>query len=263
MIEMTSGASNDKRSSFKPPRPKDEHALVKRRRWARRATMRFALRRAFAIMAFGRKSYQPVQIGGRSEASTREFEERWTAVRRVLEEYQARNLLDIGSAEGVLVRRAAAELGCFAIGVEGTDRLVLGELARLHDDVERTSVVRAMLTAADIMRLPRFDIVTCLSVVHHVIRLHGMEGGRDFLRALAARTERAIIFEMGTSEEKAGGWRSGLPDMPEGQDAFVRNLLESCGLVNVRMISETVGYHGMSRRLFCAEPGPTRAGAAV
>ena len=241
-------------STFKPERPKDRRAWVRMRRRLRRSLTRGALRLAFATVASRRKAYQPVEIGGRKRKATREFDKRWEAVAHILREYRAANLVDIGSAEGWLVRKAAADLDCFALGVEGTDRLVLGELARLHDDAERVSTMRAMLSAEDISRLPRFDAVVCLSVVHHVIRARGLEGGRDFVRALAGRAEKVVIFEMGTSEETTGSTARYLPDMPDGQDAFVQQFLESCGLENVRQAAETQGYSGISRRLFSAEP---------
>jgi SAM-dependent methyltransferase len=248
------GGSADTLVSFKVRRAKDERPLVLLRRRLRRAFTRYALRRAFATVAFGRKAYQPLTIGGRQLKATREFEGRWRTVSKVLTEYRAASVLDIGCAEGWLVRKAATELGCFAIGVEATDRLVAGEIARLHDDVGRMSIMRAMLMPEDIRRLPRFDVVICLSVVHHVIRAHGMEVGRDFVRALATRAEKAIIFEMGTSEEKVGSAPRYLPDMPKGQDAFIREFLESAGLTRVRLIAESVGYGDNPRRIFAAEP---------
>jgi cyclopropane fatty-acyl-phospholipid synthase-like methyltransferase len=39
----------------------------------------------------------------------------------VLRDYSVKNVLDIGCAEGWFVRRAAADLNLFAIGIEATD----------------------------------------------------------------------------------------------------------------------------------------------
>jgi hypothetical protein len=114
--------------------------------------------------------------------------------------------------------------------------------------------MRSMLTPADILKLPCFDVVVCLSVVHHIIRAHGMEVGRDFVRALATCAAKAIVFEMGTSEEKVGSAPRHLPGMPDGQEAFVKGFLESCGLQRVRVVAESAGYSGESRRIFSAEP---------
>jgi 2-polyprenyl-3-methyl-5-hydroxy-6-metoxy-1,4-benzoquinol methylase len=92
----------------------------------------------------------------------------------VLTEYGAQSILDVGCAEGWLIRRAATDLGCFALGVEASDRVLAGELSRLHDDVERTATIKARLTPEGIRALPKFDAVLCLSVVHHVIRKEGI-----------------------------------------------------------------------------------------
>lgn len=248
------GAQRDSYSSFKPARPKDQWTWVRARRRWRRALMRRALLLAFNTVAMRRKAYQPLEIGGHKRKATREFEHRWDAVALVLTKYRVASVLDIGSAEGALVRRAAADLGCFALGVEATDRLVAGELARLHDDIERVSAMRAMLSAEDVLRLPRFDAVVCLSVVHHIIRSQGLEGGRSFVRAMASRADKVFIFEIGTSEEPVGSAPRHLPAMPDGQEVFVREFLESCGLQNIVLVAETEGYAGVSRRLFSAEP---------
>jgi 2-polyprenyl-3-methyl-5-hydroxy-6-metoxy-1,4-benzoquinol methylase len=55
----------------------------------------------------------------------------------VLRDYGVKNVLDIGCAEGWFVRRAAADLNLFAIGIEATDVGIVGELARLHDRLPR------------------------------------------------------------------------------------------------------------------------------
>ncbi len=154
-----------------------------------------------------------------------------------------------------MVRRCASDLNCFALGIEGTDRLLLGEVARLHDDIERMSIMRSTLTTDDVSKLPRFDVVICLSVVHHVIRANGIEAGRRFVRGLASRAEKAIVFEMGTSEEKVGSAPGHLPEMPKGQETFVREFLASCGLQSIKVVAESHAYSGETRRIFSAEPG--------
>jgi SAM-dependent methyltransferase len=213
------------------------------------------LRLAFQVLK-PKRLYVPVEIGGRRFANKREADNRWAAIASAIRGYSGRSVLDIGCAEGWFIRRAAADLGCFAIGVEAEDRRVLvGETARLHDGVERVAVIKARLAPDDIRHLPPCDIVMCLSVIHHVIRDQGLEGAEAFIRALASRANKAVIFEVGTSDEKELSWTKVLPDMPEGQEAFVRQLLETCGLTNIRVIGSTPGLKGDTPRLlFSAEP---------
>jgi SAM-dependent methyltransferase len=213
------------------------------------------LRQAFHLRRIGKKPYEPIEIAGRRYDGLRQSEDRWEAIASVLSSYGARSLLDIGCAEGWFIRRAAKDLNCFAIGVEASDRLLLGEISRLHDGLERTAILKATLTAKDILELPRCDVVMCLSVVHHVIRWQGMEAALDFVRALRTRALKALIFEMGTSEESKLKWSHVLPEMPHGQEAFVRKLLELAGFTNVRLVTASSAFHGLGTRLmFSAEP---------
>ena len=68
------------------------------------------------------------------------------------------------------LRRAAEDLGCFSLGIEiNNQRMWPGELARLYDDVERCAIMKAKVKPEDILKLPQFDVVLCLSVVHNII----------------------------------------------------------------------------------------------
>ena len=211
------------------------------------------MRAAFLLAKGSARPYQPVEIGGRRLNNARETEQRWQAIAEVLRYYRVRNVLDIGCAEGWFIRRAAIDLDCFTIGVEATDRVIVGELARLHDRIDGVASIRKFVTPENILALPTFEAVLCLSVLHHVIRDLGIVRAEQFLRAVASRAEKVLIFEIGTTEESS--WRSVLPGRNEGQQLFVTNLLERCGLRNVKIIGESLGYHReVQRLLFAAEP---------
>jgi len=105
----------------------------------------------------------------------------------VLRDYGVRNVFDIGCAEGWFVRRAAADLNLFAIGIEATDVGIVGELARLHDRVPRAAVAA----------------VLCLSVLHHVIRGFGLGVAERFLQVLATRVSEVLVFGIGTAGESS------------------------------------------------------------
>jgi cyclopropane fatty-acyl-phospholipid synthase-like methyltransferase len=202
--------------------------------------------------------YEPVEIGGRRVRHNRETDNRWTAIAKVLKDHGATSVLDVGCAEGWLIRRAATDLRCFAVGVEASDRVLTGELSRLHDNVERAAIIKARLTPEDIRALPKFDAVLCLSVVHHIIRKDGIGVAEDFINALSSRAGKVVVFEMGTSDEGGLSWSGQLPEMPEGQTAFVMALLERGGLVNIRRIGSSDAFHGSAARLlFTGEPNPS------
>lgn len=200
-------------------------------------------------------NYEPLQISGTILKSQRDWEIRWSLIKEELISRQASSIIDIGCAEGWFVRRAAEDLGCFAIGIEKeSKRIIPSEIARLHDDVENCSIIKAKLDPEGIMKLPICDVILCLSVVHHVLRLGGMETTRLFLEALATRAKKALIFEMGTSEEKEMSWVHDLPPMPHGQEVFIRDLLQSAGFKEIHMLGTSLSYKKeVERYLYVAE----------
>lgn len=203
-----------------------------------------------------KRFYEPVELAGRHYSEKREAKLRWSAIADAVRRYEAKSILDIGCAEAGFLRQAAAEFGTFGIGIEAADRRVLtGEIARLHDGVERVATVKAKLAPDDIRTLPVFDLVLCLSVAHHVMRSGGVDAARVFVSAIASRVGKALLFEMGTSAETSLGWTKALPPMPEGQEAFVSDFLRSCGFTDIRVVASTPGLRGDAPRLlFVAEP---------
>jgi hypothetical protein len=240
-----------------PERRRRRRSLGKRvRKVLRGLRWDFALgliKTAFHVAKARGRPYQPVEIGGRRFANVRDTDERWQAVAEVLRGYGVRNLLDIGCAEGWFVRRAAGDLNIFAIGIEATDVGIVGELARLHDRVPRAAVARAFVTPEVIRGLPQFDAVLCLSMLHHVIRGFGLAVAERFLQVLATRVSKVLIFEIGTADESS--WTEFLPEQSQGQEAFVRELLERSGFHKERVIGESAAFHReVQRLLFVAEP---------
>lgn len=122
------------------------------------------------------KPYQPTEganfISQKRPDSV--FSKRWRIVSDAIKEYRPKNLLDIGCAEGFFARRAALEHGLFSLGCEYNWRpLGVGAaLAELKDE-QGYGFVRIFLTSATLKKLPKFDIVVCFSVLHHVVK----EGG--------------------------------------------------------------------------------------
>jgi uncharacterized protein DUF1698 len=225
-------------------------AVWRRARWSLAHGL---IKSAFYVAKAGGRPYEPVEIGGRRFDNVRDSDGRWRAIATVLKQFGVRNLLDVGCAEGWFVRRAATDLHCFAIGIEATDCLAVGELSRLYDRAERMATIRSFVGPKDLLALPKFDAVICMSVVHHIIRAYGLATAGEFVTALVSRVNKVLIFEVGTSEESS--WTEFLPELSQGHEVFVRDFLERCGLRNVRVIAESPAYHReVQRLLFVAEP---------
>lgn len=218
---------------------------------------RVLLRAAWGLNKGRRDVYEPVRLGGRTHGGERDTDARWEAISREIERYEAGSILDLGCAEGWLLRQAATKHGCFALGVEAdAQRVRTAELARLHDEASGYAVLQKRLDLVELHKLPLVDVVLCLSLVHHVIRVDGLDSGHAFVRAAASRARRAFIFEMGTCEETTRTWAHLMPDMPHGQLAFLKSFLESAGLRNVRAIARTPSFAREAERILCVGEVP-------
>ena len=85
-----------------------------------------------------------------------------------------------------------------------------------------------------------------------------MDYAKEFLQSIskrAKRTNRILIFEMGTSEEKEMFWSDDLPSMPNGQNDFITSLLREGNFCNIEVIGESLSIAKDTKRLlFKAEP---------
>ena len=64
---------------------------------------------------------------------------------------------------------------------------------------------------------------------------------------LATRVSKILVFEIGTASESS--WTEFLPEQSQGQEDFVRELLERAGFCSVRVITESAAYHREVQRL--------------
>ena len=217
-----------------------------------------ALYTAFELInSNNRYNYVPIEISNFRTNSIRDWELRWSLIKKELQHYGASSVMDIGCAEGWFLRRAAEEMGCFALGIErDNNRVAPSEIARLYDQAGNIAVMKSDLNLNELVKLPQFDVILCLSVVHHIVRTDGIEAGRDFVKALSWKANKALIFEMGTSEEKEMEWAEDMPVMLEGQKVFLERFLKSAGLFNIREIGESLSFKkDAMRSLYVAEPG--------
>ena len=198
---------------------------------------RFAVRRF--IKSY--RGYQPVSFEGHLiQSGKRDFEHRWTLIRREAVECGARSLLDLGCAEGYFVLRAARELGCFSLGIDANvRRLTVAQNINTLDRNERTGFMYANIDTDSLSRLPKFDIVLFLSVLHHFMREHGIEYCREVLSIIRTKTNKLMIFDMGIRSELSD-WAKALPSATEEPAAVIAMFLRSAGFSQIDLIGQTI-----------------------
>jgi 2-polyprenyl-3-methyl-5-hydroxy-6-metoxy-1,4-benzoquinol methylase len=202
------------------------------------------------------KAYQPIWVGAiRSKKTIRDCEDRWSMVRRSIEETGSRSVVDLGCAEGFFVRKAG-EMGCFAVGVDRDyNRLGLIESARMIDRSEHSAFMLADIDLPLLGNIPQFDTVLCFSVMHHIIRRNSFEHGLAILKAIRSRTGKAFIFDMGQTNEISTSWVTKLPDMGADPQNWIEGFLRAGGFAEVRCIGKTDAFQDeVDRHVFECRP---------
>lgn len=201
--------------------------------------------------------YQPVTVGGRElTAGDRQCRERWGLIAPLLAAAGVGSLLDLGCAEGFFVRQAARDMGCLAVGVDADIRRVtIASTAAFLDRIAGAAFLQDSISAELIDRLPAFDAVIFLSVLHHIIVDHGIEYAARLVTGIREKTGKILIFDMGQSDETAHDWSRALPDMGADAGRWIAEFLRGCGFSRAEQVGETEAYQGLSRRLlFAAYP---------
>jgi SAM-dependent methyltransferase len=200
-------------------------------------------------------AYQPIWMGKRhNKRAVRECEDRWAIVQETLLATNASSMLDLGCAEGYFVRRAG-EMGCVAIGVDRDyNRLGLIEAARMFDRSKQSGFILGDIEPGFIAKLPSFDVVLCFSVMHHILRQNSLEHAREVLAAIASVTRKALVFDMGQSNETSTSWALKIPDMGANPEEWIRDFLKG-SFREVETVGKTDAYRDpIARFVFRCKP---------
>lgn len=201
--------------------------------------------------------YQPVLLGSvQLSAGERSCEDRWAKIAEVMRRYSARSLLDLGCAEGYFVQQAAKQFACVSLGVDADiRRLTVARTTTSLNRIEGAAFAQGMIDQEFISKLPSFDVVLLLSVLHHLMYEHGLDYARQMLSAVRIITKKALVFDMGQSNEVAHEWSKLLPDMRPDPETWISKFLLTAGFTRVSVGGSTDAYKNSIRRiLFVAEP---------
>lgn len=201
--------------------------------------------------------YQPVSIKGKPICpGERKHSDRFAVIRNVIESTGAKTVLDLGCAEGYFVAQAAAQCGCIALGIDAdVRRLSLAQASVTLNRVKGAGFMYGELTPEFVQRLPMFDAVFFMSILHHIMYERGVEYALEYMKGLRAKASKFLIFDMGQSDETENTWASLLPDMGSNPHFWVKQFLESAGFSKVEKLTESDSYQGFAKRaLFCLTP---------
>jgi SAM-dependent methyltransferase len=161
--------------------------------------------------------------GGQRAESTKT---RWERIEPLVVENGVRSALDVGAGSGWFTFKLA-ELGVPTVAVEHEDRaLRIGLYTRKRSGLRDTGFLLVDVTPWRVRLLPAADCTLVLSVWHHFVRQHGLDGATEILAGIWAKTGRVLVFETG-EEEMPPSWR--LPAMtPDPRTWLTGYLAQVC-----------------------------------
>jgi hypothetical protein len=146
--------------------------------------------------------------------------------------------LDVGSQLGYFVLKIS-EKGFLSTGIEvnPVSYNYSSSLMRLND-VKNVSFLNFSLDIDSASSLPDFDVISILSVYHHMVYFAGKEKADTALRILISKCKKTFFFETGEFEEKDFYWTDGLSFMGPNSSEGIENFLMSFGFTSVKKIGE-------------------------
>lgn len=202
-------------------------------------------------------SYQPIFLAGNLVVGgNRDCIDRWELIKNEINNYQAKSVIDIGCAEGFYVLQAAKECNCVSLGVDAdVRRLSMAQAQLASEKIMPAGFLYAVINNEVLKKMPSFDVVIFMSVMHHMMSVQGKEYCMNFLKRLRARLGKVMIFEMGQSDETVNAWAGKLPDMGSNPHEWIKNFLLSCRFSKVIKIGESDSYgKDKNRAIFKVEP---------
>lgn len=210
----------------------------------------FVYRRAVHSISGSFDPYHPVRIGDTQiSEGERSCADRWAIIEGEIRAANAVTMLDIGCAEGFFVEKAASVCGCLSLGVDGdVRRLSLAHASVLLNRVKGAGFIYADISPDLISRLPLSDLVLFQSVLHHIMYSQGIDYAREIMAALRTKVGKALIFDMGQSDETNNTWATSLPDMGPEPHLWIEEFLRSAGYTSVRKLGDTDSYRSATKR---------------
>lgn len=146
--------------------------------------------------------------------------------------------LDVGSQLGYFVLKISEE-GFLSTGVEvnPVSYSYASSLMRLND-IKNASFLNFSLDIDTVSSLPDYDVISILSVYHHMVYFMGKDDADTALRILISKCKKTFFFETGEFEEKGFYWTEGLSFMGPNSSDGLMSFLKDFGFSSVEVIGQ-------------------------
>ena len=184
--------------------------------------------------------------------SRKETDLRWNKIKQKLIKDKIKNILDLGSAEGVFLKKAS-ELEIFSLGIEADERRFL--LSNYIDEkniYREYGVIFNKISLKSIKSLPKFDSTLYLSVHHHILANLGEKKATLILKEIFNRCEKSMFFETAMQNENSENWNKNYKkNLKKMTEAKIIDFFKRLGAEKIEIMGYTKSYNeGFERPLF-------------
>jgi SAM-dependent methyltransferase len=124
--------------------------------------------------------------------------EKFDLIEPILRRYSVKSILDVGCNAGYITR-LAGQAGLFSVGID-----IHVDVLRVKAPLERACLGEFELNRPLVKRIPKFDAILLLSVVHQLIAFDGEKVARRLVRALARKARSVFLIEFAALNRKYG-----------------------------------------------------------
>lgn len=132
----------------------------------------------------------------------RDSEENWRMIESQIGD--SRNVLDVACDAGFYSLKFA-QMGLFVVGFD----ILVSSLKKAKEEAQIKNMsnvhfLEMSLTPENVLTLPEFDSILCLSVYHHFFRLYGEENAKEMLRNLFRISKKQMYLQIPSKIGKYG-----------------------------------------------------------
>lgn len=159
---------------------------------------------------------------------SQDYKGKFELIRRVLEAEACKNVLDIGCNAGAITN-LFGESGYFAVGID--------QNVDCNGKHSKACIGEFKLTTENIERLPKFDAILLLSVLHQIVAENDLSHAVDFVAKLLTKCDILMVELAGIASKYGKQEPDFFDNDQESIEYWFRYYFE--GIADIKFISRT------------------------
>jgi cyclopropane fatty-acyl-phospholipid synthase-like methyltransferase len=167
----------------------------------------------------------------KSDEYKRKSDDRLFLIKKYIPVNKISSYLDVGSQLGYFVFQLAKHYKIPAVGIDqDIGAYFYSEFLKILNNEDRVNFNRSSITPESAKALGAYDLITLLSVFHHLVKYQGFQQADRIVDELVSKCNY-FVFETGQADEKNMVWSEDLSFMKESSQKWIEKYLVSKKLI--------------------------------